>query len=381
MHVGINEGEIRVRIVLKIGSTSLNHPQGGLDDAAVGEVVRSVAGLRQRGYECVLVSSGAVAAGMGKLGLTSRPRDLAGKQAAAAVGQGVLIERYAYYLEQYGLIGAQVLVSRLDLAEPSRYRNAQNTLARLLRLGAVPIINENDTVAVEELCFGDNDRLSALVAGLVHADTLVIFTDVEGLYTANPREKAEAKLIRTVEDVAEVKGLGGGAGSQLGTGGMLTKLKAAEMATRFGIGMYLLHGRHIGELAAILDGSLSAGTYFVPTKHRLSGRKRWIAYAGLSEGTIRVDEGAAKALVNEGKSLLPKGITGMEGHWERKELVRIIDAAGQEVARGVAELSSVEVALVMGRHSEEMLQLIPDLSGEEVVHRDNMTLMADTGAK
>jgi len=370
-----------LRIVLKIGSSSLNHPQGGLDDTAVEDVVRAIAGLRQKGHECVLVSSGAVAAGMGKLGMVSRPQDLAGKQAAAAVGQGVLMERYAYHLEQHGLIGAQVLLSRLDLAEPSRYRNAQNTLAKLIRLGVVPIINENDTVAVEELCFGDNDRLSALVAGLVHADTLVIFTDVEGLYTANPREDSGARLIRKVEDVNEVMGLGGASGSQLGTGGMVTKLRAAEMAVRYGIGMFLLHGRHIGNLPAILEGRVSAGTYFVPTAHRLSGRKRWIAYAGLSEGTIRVDDGAAKALLNEGKSLLPKGITGVEGHWERKELVKIVDPAGQEIARGLAELNSDEVIQVMGRHSEEMLRLIPDLNGEEVVHRDNMTLMVDPGAK
>ena len=365
------------RVVIKIGSSSLNHPQGGLDDRALAEVAEVIAGLRQLGIECVLVSSGAVAAGMGQLKLASRPRDLAGKQAVAAVGQGVLIEKYAQNLEAHGLVGAQILMSRTDLADASRYHNAQNTLEKLLRLQVVPIINENDTVAVEELCFGDNDRLSALVAGLVHADLLVILTDVDGLFTANPKSDLSAQLIETVTEVAAVENMAGGAGSLLGTGGMVTKLRAAKISTRFGIGMLLLNFKRIRELLTLNQAQGPRGTYFRPLEHRLAGRKRWIAYAGLSEGSITIDDGAAKALLGKGKSLLAKGIRATEGHWERKDIIRLLNLQGEEVARGVAELSQEEVELVRGLHSEQMLELIPDLNGEEVVHRDNMTLMID----
>lgn len=368
--------EIR-RVVLKIGSSSLNHPQGGLDDQAIAEIVLIISALRQKNVECIIVTSGAVAAGMGKLGLQARPRDLASKQAVSAVGQGVLIERYARNLEHHGIVGAQVLLSRIDLAQASHYRNAQNTLEKLLRLQVVPIINENDTVAVDELCFGDNDTLSALVAGLVGADLLVILTDVDGLYTGNPKKDPSAQLIKEVTEVTAVESMASGAGSLLGTGGMVTKLRAAKIATRFGIGMLLLNFTRLRELIEINEGQAPEGTYFQPTKHRLAGRKRWIAYAGLSEGSIRVDDGAAKALIEEGKSLLAKGIVSVEGTWERKEIVRIINLQGEEIARGVVELSQAEVQTVKGLHSEKLHQIIPDFDGGEIVHRDNMTLMLD----
>ena len=368
--------EVR-RVVIKIGSSSLNHPQGGLDDQAIAEIVTVIAALKEKGIECIIVTSGAVAAGMGQLGLQARPRDLAGKQAVAAVGQGVLIERYARNLERHGLVGAQILLSRIDLAEASHYKNAQNTLEKLLRLQVVPIINENDTVVVEELCFGDNDTLSALVAGLGRADLLVILTDVDGLYTTNPKKDPSAQLIEEVKEVSAVESMASGAGSLLGTGGMITKLRAAKIATRFGIGMLLLNFSRIRELINLTEGQGPKGTYFRPVKHRITGRKRWIAYAGLSEGSIQVDEGAAKALVREGKSLLAKGIITTEGTWERKEIVRITNLKGEEIARGVVELSSDEVQLVKGLHSEKLLQIIPEFDYEEVVHRDNMTLMVD----
>lgn len=371
--------EVR-RVVLKIGSSSLNHPQGGLDDQAIAEIVAVIATLKKKGIECILVTSGAVAAGMGQLGLHVRPRDVAGKQAVSAVGQGVLIERYAWNLEKYGIVGAQILLSRTDLAEASRYRNAQNTLEKLLRLQVVPIINENDTVAVEELCFGDNDTLSALVAGLVGADLLVILTDVDGLYSTNPKKDPSAQLIKEVSEVSTVECMASGAGTNMGTGGMVTKLRAAKIATRFGIGMLLLNFTRIRELLNLTEGQTAEGTYFLPAKHRLSGRKRWIAYAGLSEGSIQVDKGAAKALVEDGKSLLAKGIITTEGTWERKEIVRIVTLLGDEIARGVAELSSDEVQKVKGLHSETILKLITDFEGEEVVHRDNMTLMVEASA-
>ncbi|NMA70006.1 MAG: glutamate 5-kinase [Desulfitobacterium sp.] len=366
------------RIVIKIGSSSLNHPEGGLDDQAIQRIADVISEIRKKGVECVLVSSGAVAAGVGRLGLKSKPRNLAGKQAVAAIGQGVLIEKYDLALQARGLISAQVLLSRIDLAEASRYRNAQNTLEQLLRYGVVPIINENDTVAVEELCFGDNDRLSAMVAGLVHCDLLVILTDVDGLYSANPKSDPNAFLIEEVKDLNEVMDVAGGAGSSLGTGGMITKLKAAEIATRFGIPMFLLHSKRIMDILQLLEGKgkRPMGTYFAPASHRIMGKKRWIAYAGLSEGSIFIDQGAVDALLR-GKSLLASGVIGVEGVWERKELVRINGPDGVEVARGLVELSSGELVKVRGKQSSEMLELIPDLEGEEVVHRDHMTMMLE----
>ena len=365
------------RIVIKIGSSSLNHPQGGLDDRAIGETAAVIAALRQKNLECVLVSSGAVAAGMGRLGIQARPRDLPARQAVAAVGQGILIERYARNLELHGIVGAQILLSRMDLAEASRYRNAQNTLNKLLRSQVVPIVNENDTVAVEELCFGDNDTLSAMIAGLVGADLLVVLTDVDGLYTANPKKDPSAELLREVPDISAVEGAAGGAGTVMGTGGMETKLRAARIATRFGIGVLLMNFARIRDLVTWTNTGAVEGTYFPPAPHHLAGRKRWIAYAGLSEGSIIIDDGAAKALLEEGKSLLAKGIRDAEGTWERKEIVRIVNLSGEEIAKGVAELSSTEVQKVKGLHSGKIHELVPGFEGEEVVHRDNMTLMAD----
>ncbi len=367
-------GEIR-RVVLKIGSSSLNHLTGSLDETAISEIVGVIANLHQKGIECVLVSSGAVAAGMGQLHLQTRPRGISAKQALAAVGQGLLIGKYAQCFSTHNLISAQILLSRSDLADPLRYRNARNTIETLLRLKAVPIINENDSVAVEELCFGDNDRLSALVAGLVHADLLIILTDVDGLYTSNPKDDPTAKLVEEVKDISEFESVAGGAGTKIGTGGMATKLQAARVATRFGIGMLLLNSSRMEEISRIPEGLRPHGTYFVPVKRGLVGRKRWIAYAGLSEGTIVIDDGAVTALVNEGKSLLSKGIIEVKGSWERKELIRIINTNGQEIARGLVELSSEELLIAQGKHSKEMLNLIPSLEGEEVVHRDNMTII------
>ncbi|HWQ43636.1 MAG TPA: glutamate 5-kinase [Desulfosporosinus sp.] len=370
------EGEVR-RVVIKIGSSSLNHPQGGLDDQAIAEIVAVIASLRQKGVECILVTSGAVAVGMGQLGLNVRPSDLPGRQAIAAVGQGMLIERYARNFERHGIVSAQILLTRIDLAESSHYRNAQNTLERLLRLQIVPIINENDTVAVDELCFGDNDTLSALVSGLIGADLLVILTDVDGLYSANPKKDPLAQLIKEVPEVSAVETMAGGAGTLMGTGGMVTKLRAAKIATSFGIGMLLLNFTRIRELLNMTEGHDAEGTYFLPVAHGLASRKRWIAYASFVEGSIQVDDGAAKALLEEGKSLLAKGIITTEGIWERKEIVRIVNRLGEEIARGVAELSSSEVQEVKGLHSEMIPILFPDFEGEVVVHRDNMTLMGD----
>ncbi|HWJ02109.1 MAG TPA: glutamate 5-kinase [Verrucomicrobiae bacterium] len=363
------------RLVIKIGSSSLNHPNGGICHVSLAMFVAEIARLREQGIQVIIVSSGAVAAGMGILGLRNRPKTVSEKQATAAVGQGYLIQRYNEELSRYGLIGAQVLLTRADLGLRERYCNARNTLESLLRNEVVPIVNENDTVAVEELCFGDNDKLSALVAGIVDAQLLAIFSDIDGLYTANPRQNPEAELITRVMKVTpEIEGLAAGKGSEIGTGGMLSKLSAAKMVTNFGIGMLILNGGKPEELSKFLFGG-QVGTYFEPRKGRLPSRKRWMGWGGISEGTIQVDEGAKSAIINEGKSLLPKGVVKIEGNWEKGNLVRIVDAKHEEIARGVVSLSSVELERCKGLHSEEAAVVVGREKACEVIHRDFLTVV------
>lgn len=363
------------RAVIKIGSHSLSSAAGGISGVVMDRLACSIAALREQGVECILVTSGAVAAGMTKMNLKEKPKDIAGKQAAAAVGQGILIEKYSYFFEKYGLTCAQILLSRIDLVESVHYRNARNTLDMLLRHGIIPIVNENDTVVFEELCFGDNDRLSALVAGMINADMLILLTDVDGLYTANPLKDPNAMLIPIVEDVSQVRSMADGVGSSVGTGGMYTKLKAADMATRFGMSMFLMNASRLDEITKIPQGIYPVGTMFPPSKHKMSSKKRWMAYAALSMGTVIVDEGAQKALVKDRKSLLASGVKGVEGYWERKDLIKIVNANNEEIARGIAELSSEETDLTKGMHSDEILKTIPGLKCEELVHRDNMTVV------
>lgn len=367
------------RVVIKIGSHSLTSDSGGINGVVMERLAWTIAALREHGVECILVTSGAVAAGMAKLNLKEKPKDIAGKQAAAAVGQGILIEKYSYFFEKYGLTCAQILLSRIDLVEAPHYRNAQNTLERLLRFGIIPIVNENDTVVFEELCFGDNDRLSALVAGMINADILILLTDVDGLFSLNPLKNPEATLIPTVEDVSLVKGLADGVGSSVGTGGMVTKLKAAEMATKFGIATFLMNASRLEEIAKIPKESYPVGTWFPPSKHKITGKKRWMAYAALSMGTIIIDQGAQKAVVKDRKSLLASGVTGIEGYWERKDLIKIVNSNGEEIARGFAELNSHETEMAKGLRSNDILRLFPGLKYEELVHRDNMTVIYEGG--
>jgi glutamate 5-kinase len=362
------------RIVLKIGSNSLASPTGGLSGVVLDRLACAISAFREGGAECVLVSSGAVAAGMGTLKLKHRPYDLIGKQALAAVGQGVLIEKYSYFFSKYNLTCAQILLSPMDLGEAAHYRNAQNTMNKLLKMDVVPIINENDTVVVDELCFGDNDRLSALVAGMLQADLLIMLTDVDGLYTANPKKHADAAHLSRVEDINSVKSLADGQGSAVGTGGMITKIKAAEMAANLGVPSFVTSFAHIGDLAGILRDEWPRGTYFVCKANKLTGRKRWLTYGALTYGQIIIDAGAKRALAQKGISLLASGIVRLEGSWERKEPVRITGPDGEEVARGLAELSSQEINEVIGLHTDDVLKRFPNLTSGEIVHCDNMTV-------
>ena len=294
--------ETAQRIVVKVGTRLLTHQTGQLNLAYIERLVRELADLKNQGRQVILVSSGAIGAGMGRLGLKRRPETIPELQAAAAVGQGVLIQLYEKFFLEYGQVVAQVLLTRADFAARSRYLNASNTILTLLRWGVVPIINENDTVSVQEIKFGDNDRLSALVAGLCDADLLVILTTVEGLYEADPRLSERARLIREVKAITpELKRCAGGAGDELSTGGMVTKLQAAEIAVNSGAGMFIACGRDPGVLNRILRGE-NPGTYFYPRNRYLNRRKRWIAFGRNVQGSVTVDDGAKEALCKGGRA-------------------------------------------------------------------------------
>lgn len=363
------------RLVVKVGTSTLTHHTGKLNLERMERLVRELADQVNAGRQVILVTSGAVGAGMGRLGLKGRPRTLPEKQAAAAVGQGMLMHMYEKFFAEYGLTVAQVLLTKDDLAERRRYLNARHTLGTLLRLGVLPIVNENDTVAVEEIRVGDNDTLSALVAGLVDADVLILLTDSQGLYTADPRSCPEARLIPVVEEITpEVEGLAGGSRGTWATGGMVTKLQAARLATNFGIPVIIASGLLPGQVAAILRGE-EIGTLFLPREHKAPGRKKWLAYGPVVQGKIWVDAGAARAILQSGKSLLPSGITGVEGEFEQGSLVSLVDPAGREIARGMTNYAAEEIRRIQGKKTSEILAILGHKDYDEVVHRDNLIVL------
>ncbi|QGG47241.1 glutamate 5-kinase [Heliorestis convoluta] len=362
------------RIVVKVGTSTLTYGTGKLNLEQMEKLVRQVADLANRGYQMILVSSGAVGAGMGRLGLREKPKTIPEKQACAAVGQGILLHMYEKFFAEYGHVVAQVLLTRDDLASRKRYINGGNTLEALLRMGAIPIINENDTVAVDEIRFGDNDTLSALVASLVSSDVLVLLTDIDGLYTANPRTDTQATLISTVEAITpEIEAMAAGAGSDLGTGGMATKIQAARICTESGIAMIIASGAKPDVLREIMVGQ-EIGTLFLPQAKPLPGYKRWLAFGSTCHGRIHIDEGAVQALVSGGKSLLPCGIVATDGLYHSGDLVSIIAPEGYEVGRGVSNYAIEQVRRIMGRQCMEIESLLGSKDYDEVVHRDNLTL-------
>ncbi|MEK6530111.1 MAG: glutamate 5-kinase, partial [candidate division NC10 bacterium] len=323
------------RLVVKVGSGLISAPGRGLLPDRIGALADELAALAKDGREVVVVSSGAIASGMARLGLTQRPRSIPEKQAAAAVGQSALMWHYEQAFARHGIRVAQVLLTQEDISARPRYLNARNTLQVLLRFRVVPVVNENDTVAVEEIKVGDNDNLAALVAHLVDADLLVILTDVDGLYTGDPRVDPEARRLDTVDAVTEeIERLVWDADGQVSVGGMSTKLEAARKATSSGIPMVIASGRVPGTLRRVLRGE-PLGTYFVPRGDRLAGRKRWIAFAVPPQGRLTVDAGARSALVERGKSLLPSGVVEVEGEFHAGEVVSLSAADGKEFARGL----------------------------------------------
>lgn len=363
------------RIVVKIGTSSLTYPTGKLNLSRLEGLVREVADIQNEGREMILVSSGAVGAGLGRLGFKRRPSKIPEKQAAAAVGQGILMHIYEKLFSEYGQVVAQVLLTRFDLLERRCYLNARNALMTLLNLGVIPIVNENDTIIVEGLHFGDNDTLSALVAGLVEADLLLILSDIDGLYTADPREHPEAVLLPVVEEITEeVAQLAGGVGSELASGGMATKLQAARIATSSGLPMVIANSQEERIIRRVLAGE-PIGTLFLSKEHKLDARQRWIAFGSTVRGSVVVDAGAREAILQRGKSLLPSGITAIEGVFEAGQVVQVKDPGGQEIARGMVNYSSGAVERIRGKKTTEIEAILGYKDFDEVIHRNNMILV------
>ncbi len=362
------------RVVVKVGTRLLTHATGKLNLGYMEKVTRELADLSNQGHEVILVSSGSIGAGRGRLNIDRNPLSIPEKQAIAAVGQGLLIQIYEKLFAEYGLIVGQILLTRTDLMSRRRYINACNTVLTLLKLGVIPIINENDSVSVEELKFGDNDRLSALVAGLSDANLLVILTDIDGLYNCNPRKYPEATLIPYVEKIDEkIKAGAEESHDNLATGGMVTKLQAAEIATNSGVGMYITNGYDPGVVTRLINGE-HIGTYFQPQERYLSRRKRWIAYGQVARGSVTIDKGACNALRFENKSLLPVGVVDVEGSFAEGDLITVKDSDGTELGRGLTNFSSEELIWIQKKSSPDIANLIDRPVAEEVIHRDNMII-------
>ncbi|MDI6783309.1 MAG: glutamate 5-kinase [bacterium] len=365
------------RIVIKIGTNLLDSADNVFNRDLVDHLADQIEQLHRQGKQILIVTSGAIGAGMRKLGWKERPKLIPDRQALAAVGQSQLMHLYEEIFGKRKLRVAQVLLTESDMNDRKRYLNARTTLLRLLALGVIPIINENDTVAIEELKIGDNDTLSARVASKVEADLLVILTDVDGLFDRDPRKSKQAKIIHTVEKItAEVIASAEGAGSIVGTGGMVTKLAAAKIATTSGTTMYIVNGNRPNILLKTVRNE-NIGTKFLPQKRRkLSARERWIAYGGSSAGNrIYVDGGAKNALVKLGKSLLPSGIFKVEGTFEPGDVVQIADADGTEFARGLANYPAEEVQKIKGLKSSQVKSVLGYKYYDEVIHRDNLVLL------
>ncbi len=361
--------EVR-RVVVKLGTRMLTSGPYSLDMEALGHFAVDIADLRKRGYEIVIVSSGAIAAGMGRMGIHRRPTSIPELQALAAIGQSLLMNAYEKALGIFGVPIGQVLLTFDDIDNRKRYVNAKNTLDELLRMGVVPIINENDSVATDEVKVGDNDNLSAYIASIVDADLLVLFTDVEGFKDRHPRD-GEGTVIPFLDEITpEIEALCGGSGDKAAVGGMRTKIEAARRVLAGGGMMIIAHGRATS-LSRILGGE-ETGTLFRPREHGLTARRHWIAMTAKERGIIRVDSGAAKAIVEKNASLLPKGITGVEKIFDIGDVVAVEGPDGGEIARGVALYGSREIKKIMGRHSNEIDGLLGYTNGTTVIHRNDM---------
>ena len=373
-HSGRNALRAARRVVVKIGTNALTHATGRFNREhfeALGQDLLWAA----RGRELVVVSSGAIALGVERLGLPGRPRDIPGKQACAAVGQSRLMQAYEDVFGGQGRTVAQVLLTHEDVQDRRRYLNVKHALERLLAAGVVPVINENDTVSVDELKFGDNDTLAGLVAGVVEADALVLLSDVDGLHTADPRRDPAARLVETVEQVTpELQALAGGSSSAVGTGGMATKVRAAARAAELGIPGVITSGAVPGRLRAVLEGQ-GVGTLFEPTGGRRGARAAWISHALRPLGVLTVDAGAREAIVTGKRSLLPSGVRGVEGDFGRGDPVDLADEAGAVFARGLVTYDAQELRRIAGHHTSDIERVLGYRYLDEVVHRDDLAVL------
>ena len=360
-----------VTAVVKIGTSSITDDNGELDDAKVVKLCEEVAAVRAHAHEVVLVCSGAIAAGLPVLGLDERPTDVGTLQAIAAVGQPRLMERFGAILAGHGLVAGQVLLTAHDFGERSQYLHARETLRRLLDLGVIPVVNENDTVADDEIRYGDNDRLAALVSHLVGADLLVLLTDTAGLHTADPRLDAEASLIEEIVEVdAALESVAGGAGTMRGSGGMASKLAAAKIAAWSGVRVVIAAADAVGVVLDAIEGR-SVGTAVHARSTRLTSRKLWIAFARGAAGRVVVDAGARRALCEDNRSLLPAGVKGVEGTFEADAAVEVVDEDGRPFAKGVVRFSSTALRAAAGKRTADLPEGVP----HEVIHRDDLVVL------
>jgi len=361
-----------MRIVAKVGTSSTTADDWTINRPAVARLCDEVATLRRVGHEVLVVSSGAVAAGVGALGLPARPSDVTTLQALAAAGQGRLMEVYNAELGRHGLVGAQVLLVPHDFIDRRQYLHARRTLNRLLELGCVPVVNENDTIANDEIRYGDNDRLAALLAHNVGADVLVLLTDIDGLYTADPRTDPSARIIAHVAADDPLLAVNAGArGTTRGSGGMASKLAAARIASWSGVRTVIARAQRHGVLNDAVDGVEGVGTAFAPHDRSLSARKLWIAFAAQSAGVVVVDEGARRAMVERNTSLLPAGVLGVEGHFDEGDTVEVRDLDGAVFARGMVQVDAAALQQMRGRRTTEL----PEDAAREVIHRDDLVLL------
>jgi glutamate 5-kinase len=362
------------RWVIKVGSSLVTRDGKGLDHEQIKAWVEQICGLRTAGHQIVLVSSGSVAEGLVRLGWSRRPDSVNDLQAAAAVGQMGLIQAYESKFQQHGVHTAQVLFTHEDMVDRKRYLNARSTLNRLLELGVVPVVNENDTVAIEEIRFGDNDRLAALTANLIEADLLIILTDQAGMYDGDPRNNLQARLLHEVSVNDDgLEAMASGSGTH-GRGGMITKIQAAKMAARSGAATIVAGGSERQILQRIAAGD-TVGTLFQPVKEPLAARKQWLASHVVLPGKLQLDTGAVDVLKSSGKSLLPVGVRSVFGEFQRGSVVACIDHEGKEIARGLVNYSAQEIEKIKGRPSSDIMDLLGYVDEPELIHRDNLVLM------
>lgn len=364
------------RIVIKVGTSTITYANGKRNFSQIDRLAREISDLQNQGKEMILVTSGAVAVGVDRMGLPGKPKTIPGKQAAAAVGQGVLMHTYEKFFADYGQIVAQVLITKTEAIDRHRYTNTRNTFMELMRQRVIPIVNENDVVALDELKIGDNDNMSALVAGIVDADLVIILSDVDGLYTANPQTHPDAVIVPEVAEITpEIEASAGGVGSARGTGGMATKIQAAKAATSSGIHLVIASGTEKNTITRVLQGE-ELGTLFVSRENRLQFRKRWLAFGAKIAGSIVVDDGCAKAIRKAGGcSILPAGVFAVQGEFLPGSTVSVIDKDAHELARGLVHYSSAELEQIKGCNSGEIANILGHKNFDEVIHRDDLVIL------